>query len=193
MNSSIDNNDKELANNESGHRDEFTELKFLETLIDKLIRRLDEDSYKPRVQDALKAIQLKQKVAKTSEGEKAFWDMIEEGRQEELPKMYPEENNLESQIKAAIFSLRFEVKNGILPVKAITDAYNLGKSEETRLSYPRIGRLLNNMGFAKAKTSNGSSAIFWNDNLLSPKVHYLDEKIKKESPETPETPETPAG
>jgi len=192
MNSSIDNDDKELADPEGGRRDEFTELKFLETLIDKLIKRLDEDSYKPRVQDALKAIQLKQKVAKTS-GEKSFWDTIEEVRQEELPKMYPEENNLESQIKAAIFSLRFEVKNGTLPVKAITDAYNLGKSEETRLTYSRIGRLLNQMGFIKARTSNGSSAIFWNDNLLSPKVHNLDKKIEKQSPETSEAPETQAG
>ena len=176
MSNLIDNDDKELANPETGRRDEFTELKFLETLIDKLIKRLDEDSYKPRVQDALKAIQLKQKVAKTSEGEKAFWDMIEEVRQEELPKMYPEENNLESQIKATISSLRFQVKNGILPVKTITDTYNQGKSEETRLSYQRIGRLLSTLGFAKAKTSNGSSAILWNENLLSPKAHSCDEK-----------------
>ncbi|MGB8656193.1 MAG: hypothetical protein WCE90_00210 [Candidatus Zixiibacteriota bacterium] len=176
MNSLIDDDDKELADPEPGRRDESTEVKFLETLIDKLIKRLEEDSYKPRVQDALKAIQLKQKVAKTSEAEKSFWDEIEAIRQEELPKMYPDPSNLESQIKATIFALRFEVKNGILPVKTITDTYNQGKSEETRLSYQRIGRLLSTLGFAKVKTSNGSSAILWNDNLLSPKVHSCDEK-----------------
>ena len=54
----INNDDKELAVPEPGRRDEFTELKFLETLIDKLIKRLEEDSYKPKVQDALKAIHL---------------------------------------------------------------------------------------------------------------------------------------
>ena len=153
-----------------------TQLKFLKTLIDKLIKRLEEDSYKPKVQDALKAIQLQQKVAKTSEAEKFFWQEIENIRNEELPKLYPESDNLESQIKATIFGLRFQVKNGILPVKTITDTFNQSKSEESRLTYHRIGRVLSTMGFTKAKTSNGSSAILWDDNLLSQKTLSHDEK-----------------
>jgi hypothetical protein len=59
------------------------------------------------------------------------------------------------------------VKNGILPVKTITDTFNQGKSKESRLTYHRIGRLLSTMGFRKARTQNGSSAIIWDDNLLS--------------------------
>ncbi len=183
MNNSIDNNEKELADPEPGRRDEFTEVRFLETLIDKLIKRLDDDSYKPRVQDVLKAIQLKQKVAKTFEvgsethgAEKSIWDEIETIRQEELPKLYPDPNNLESQIKVTIFGLRFQVENGILPVKTIADTFNQGKSEENRLTYHRIGRLLSTLGFTKVKTSSGSSAILWNDNLLSQKLHSNDEK-----------------
>jgi hypothetical protein len=153
-----------------------SQLKFLETLIDKLIKRLDEDSYKPKVTDALKAIQLKQKVAKTSEAEKIFWDEIENIRNEELPKLYPDPNNLESQIKATIFGLRFQVKNGILPVKTITDTFNQDRSEECRLTYHRIGRLLSTMGFTKTKASNGASAIIYDDNLLSQKTLTHDEK-----------------
>jgi hypothetical protein len=151
-------------------------LNFLETLIDKLIKRLDDDSYKPKVTDALKAIQLKQKVAKTSEAEKIFWQEIENIRNEELPKLYPDPNNLESQIKATIFSLRFQVKNGILPVKTITDTFNQDRSEECRLTYHRIGRLLSALGFTKTKASNGASAIFYDDNLLSQKTLSHDEK-----------------
>ncbi len=143
-----------------------TQLKFLKTLIDKLIKRLEEDSYKPKVQDALKAIQLKQKVAKTSEAEKFFWQEIEAIRRDELPKLYPESINLEAQILSAIIGLKQQVKNGILPVKIITDTFNQGRSNESRLSYRRIGHLLSTMGFRKAKTQNGSSAIFWDDKLL---------------------------
>jgi hypothetical protein len=72
--------------------------------------------------------------------------------------------------------LRSLVKNGILPVKTITDTFNQGKSEECRLTYHRIGRLLTTLGFTKAKASNGASAILWDDNLLSQKTLSNDEK-----------------
>lgn len=178
------------ASDESGAS---KDLKLIQKIIDRGSQMLEDESYFPRIQDILKAIQLREKVTKMvkEEDSKSFWDMIEEVRQEELPKMYPDENSLESLIKAAIYSLRFEVKTGIVSVKAITDAYNLGRSEDTRLTYTRMGRLLTRMGFVKAKTSNGCSAIFWNDSLLSPKVHLLDEKNENLSPEAPEPPDAP--
>jgi hypothetical protein len=190
MNSSSENNNNEFTESSLDWTDDSDLGKFLEKLIDKLVKKMDEDSYKPRVNDLLKIIQLTREVAKKAES-KSFWDMIEQARQEELPKMYPDENSLESLIKGAIYSLRFEVTNGIVSVKAITDAYNLGRSEETRLTYTRMGRLLTRMGFVKAKTSNGCSAIFWNDSLLSPKVHLLDEKNENLTPEAPEPPDAP--
>ncbi|KPL03853.1 MAG: hypothetical protein AMJ73_05170, partial [candidate division Zixibacteria bacterium SM1_73] len=101
---------------------------------------------------ALKAIQLQQKVAKKSQAEKIFWDEIEAIRQDELPKLYPEETvSLESQIQNTIIGLKHQVKNGILPVKIINR---------------RIGGLLSSMGFRKAKTHAGTYAILWDDNLL---------------------------
>ena len=146
--------------------EDSTQLKFLKTLIDKLIKRLEDDSYKPKVQDALKAIQLQQKVAKTSEAEKFFWQEIESIRNEELPKLYPETISLESQIQSTIIGLKHLVKNGILPVKIITDTFNQGRSKESQLTYRRIGGLLSSMGFRKAKTHAGTYAILWDDNLL---------------------------
>jgi len=97
--------------------------------------------------------------------------MIEELRHEELPKMYPESKpeplDLESQIINTIKGLKFQVTNGALPVQTITDYFNYHKSNESRLSYSRLGRILSSMGFRKTRISNGRSAIFWDDHLLS--------------------------
>jgi len=180
---------KKVVDPESCPREEPKDLKLLELLIDKSIKRLEEDSYEPKIQDALKAIQLKEKVAKTSEAEKTFWQLIDDLRREELgptanklaestcsersESKHKHEfcvlrsENLEAQILNIIVGLKHQVKNGILPVKTITDAFNQGRSKESQLTYPRIGRLLSTMGFRKAKTQNGSSAIIWDDNLLS--------------------------
>jgi len=144
-------------------------LKFIELLIDKSIKRLQSKSYKPKIQDALRAIRLKGKVFQTSEAEKFFWQEIETIRNEELPKLYPETEplDLESQITNTIAGLKYLVTNGILPVKTITDTFNQSRSKESQLTYSRLGRLLSTMGFRKAKTPNGCSAIIWNDQLLA--------------------------
>ena len=174
------------------------QLKFLETLIEKLIKRLEEDSYQPRVQDALKAIQLKQKLVKTSEAEKSFWDMIEEVRQEELPKLYAEEPvSLETQIQNTILGLKDQLRNGVLPLKVITDTFNLGKSKESQLTYQRIGRLLSTMGFRKVKTHNNASGILWDDDLLlwrasSQSKNGLSDVEKDEKPSSPSPPSPPS-
>jgi hypothetical protein len=143
-------------------------LKFIDLLIDKCIKRLQSKSYKPKIQDALRAIRLKDKVLQTSEAEKFFWQEIEAIRNEELPKLYPQTEplDLESQITNTIAGLRYLVTNGILPVKTITDTLNQNRSKESRLTYSRIGRILSAMGFRKAKTPSGCSAIIWDDQLL---------------------------
>ena len=151
-----------------GRREEPNDLKLVEILIDKIIKRLEENSFEPKVQDALKAIQLKQKLVKTSEAEKTFWQAIDEIRTSELQKLESLESqteNLQAQILKNIIRLKYEVKNGMLPVKAITDAYNQEKSEECRLTYQRIGRLLSKMGFQKGKAGN-NSAILWDQEKI---------------------------
>lgn len=184
MNHPIDTDDQDI---------DSTQLKFLETLIDKLIKRLDEDSYKPKVQDVLKAIQLKQKLVKTSDAEKFFWDEIEAIRQEELPKLYAEESvSLETQIQNTIIGLKHQVKNGILPIKIITDTFNQGRSKESQLSYRRIGQLLSTMGFRKAKTHASTYAILWDDNLLYQNTSPDVEKNEKQPSAYPASPSYPA-
>jgi hypothetical protein len=64
-----------------------SDLRLLEILINKFVEKLEKNGFEPKVQDALKAIQLKQKLAQTSEAEKIFWESIEELRREELGKM----------------------------------------------------------------------------------------------------------
>ncbi len=157
-------------------------LELLDLLIHNTVKGLQQKSYKPRIQDALKAIQLRGKVAKASEGEEIFWDLIEGIREDELPKMYPQTPSLEAQIQNTILGLKPQVKNGVLPVKIITDTLNHGKSEECRLTYHRVGRLLSKMGFRKAKTPNGCYAILWDDNLLSPHAPSNDERNENQSP-----------
>ena len=147
MQNLLDTENEGIEDPESDRREDTKDLKFLERLIDKAIQRLEDDSFygelrtiEPRIQDALKAIQLKEKVAKTSEGEKAFWDMIEEVRQEELPKLYPEEPvSLESQIQNTILGLKDQVKNGVLPLKIVTDTFNPNYALEAERTNALVG------------------------------------------------------
>jgi hypothetical protein len=167
-NRSVDPEQSRRVHPEQSRREDSRYLKFIELLIDKSIKRLQSKSYKPKIQDALRAIRLKDKVFQTSEAEKFFWQELEAIRNEELPKLYPETEplDLESQITNTIAGLRYLVTNGILPVKTITDTLNQNRSKESQLTYSRLGRLLSTMGFRKAKTPNGCSAIIWDDQLL---------------------------
>ena len=171
-----DSDDDDILDRELDSSGKSKDLRLLEILIDKAIKTLEDDSSKPRIRDALKAVQLKEKVAKKSDAEKFFWDQIEEIRQEELPKLYPDSTDtegLEAQLLTAIAGLKHHLKNGILPLKLIADlktqnsgTFNQERSKQTRLSYQRIARLLSKIGFRKVKTHGGRSAILWNDKLL---------------------------
>jgi hypothetical protein len=106
--------------------------------------------------------------------------------------------NLEAQILNIIIGLKDQVKNGILPVKTITDTFNQGRSKESQFTYPRIGRILSTMGFRKAKTGSGASAILWDDDFIfslcpsqnTEAMIWDDSKKKKPSSETSERSET---
>jgi hypothetical protein len=167
-------------------------LQLLDKLIDNIISRLDDNSIQPKIRDALKAIQLRQEVAKASETEKLFWELIESIGTDELKRFYPQTFKLESQIRDTILGLKQQVKNGILPVKLITDTFNQGRSRESRLTYHRIGRLLSNMGFTKAKTRTGTYAILWDNDLLHQHTLSNDEKNVKQSTVSPACPVSPA-
>ena len=63
---------------------QISDLRLLELLISKFIEKLEKNGFEPKAQDALKAIQLKQKLAQTSEAEKIFWELIDQLKKEEL-------------------------------------------------------------------------------------------------------------
>ena len=65
---------------------QISDLRLLELLINKFIEKLEKNGFEPKVQDALKAIQLKQKLAQTSEAERIFWELIDQLKKEELDK-----------------------------------------------------------------------------------------------------------
>jgi hypothetical protein len=58
-------------------------------------------------------------------------------------------------------------------------AFNQARSNQSQLGYRRIGQLLSNMGFQKAKTHASTYAILWDDNLLSQNTFSGDEKNEK--------------
>lgn len=184
-------NDLTDSENDSGRSDDSRYLKFIDLLVEKSIKRLESDSYKPRIQDALLAIRLKDKVFKTSEGEKTFWNSIEEMRREKWEEEQPPTDGLESEIKSTILELKCQVENGHLPVKLITDTFNQGRSYESQLTYHRVGHILTDMGFRKVKIHNNTSAILWDDDLLSQKGLSGDEKIENLPPPSPPSPPLP--
>jgi hypothetical protein len=77
---------KSKQSSKKPHNPQISDLRLLEMLINKFIEKLEKNGFEPKVQDALKAIQLKQKLAQTSEAEKIFWELIDQLRKEELSK-----------------------------------------------------------------------------------------------------------
>jgi len=92
--------------------------------------------------------------------------------------------SLEAEILKKIINLLDETEGGILPVKRITDEFNQYKSEKTRISYQRVGRRLSAMGFGKAKTRSGASAVL----IDLEKIERMKQSFGLQ--ETSETPET---
>jgi hypothetical protein len=174
-----------LTEENSDKREAPLDLRLLELLIRKIIKKLEENSYEPKVQDALKAIQIKQKIAQSSEAERTFWQLLEEIKKSELAESDKPEG-LEAQILRIIIELKSQVKRGMLPVKTITDAFNQGKSEESQLTYQRIGRVLSAMGFTKGKVGN-NSAILWDQENIK---HLAEIYRLSQTQETQERQET---
>jgi hypothetical protein len=193
MNGLIDNDPESSAStslstlsSSKGPREQPDDLKLVEALIDKIIKRLEENTFQPKVHDVLRAIQLKQKLSeaksggsdKTSEAEKRFWQDIDEIRRSEsqrLENLERQPENLQAQVLNNILRLTHEVKNGLLPVKTITDALNEEKPRERRFTYQRIGRLLTTMGFQKARAGN-NSAILWNEDQIDRVIEVFSSK-----------------
>ena len=69
--------------------------------------------------------------------------------------------SLDMQIIKEVVNLKNRVCGGILSVKEITEGINLDKLDRYKLSPTKIGKRLSAIGFDKARTSNGASAIVY--------------------------------
>jgi len=120
------------------------------------------------------------------ESEKDFIDIVKEL---EKKRYIAKGDSLEGEIIQAILGLEEARIHGILAVKSITNKINDNRSERDQLTYQRVGRKLDIMGFTKAKTGNGSSAIEWNEKLNMSLA--TEHNITDTPPEASETGETP--
>ncbi len=137
-----------------------------------------------RLGDILKPLQQIIRLVKPGK-EPSFLQLVKILEDERLME---KADSLEAEILAAVISLEDEIEKGMLPVKRITDELNEDRPERSKVSYHRVGWRLKAMGFQKAKTGKGSSAILFDEEKISgmERAYGL-----KKTPETSETPELP--
>jgi len=138
-----------------------------------------------RLGDILKPLQQMILLAKP-EKEASFLKLAKELQEERL---LDRSDTLEAQVLTNMLKLKDGVLSGILPVKDITDTLNQGKTKEYQFTYQRIGRRLQALGFKKARTEGGASAVIWDERLLK---SLVDTYGLKETSVTPVTSVTPA-
>ena len=90
-----------------------SDLELLEGLIKKFFEKLEKSGFEPKAQDVIRAIQLKQKLAKVSESEKIFWGMIQELREEGLGKKMMDKKCPPSAVRHPVQSQGKEKMDGV--------------------------------------------------------------------------------
>ena len=105
-------------------------------------------------------------------------------RKIESDRIIDNNNSLDGQILKVVTGLKEEIKRGILPVKTITDKFNDDKSDKFKKSYQKIGRRLDALGFEKSRTSNGGSAIIWDDKNIEKLCVSYGLELTSETSET---------
>ena len=114
-------------------------------------------------------------------------------RELQSDRLIEKADSLEAQILLTVIKLRDQVERSILPVKAITDAFNEDRSESTRVTYHRVGRRLSAMGLKKAKTGGGASAIIWEEEKIGRMGEAFGLRQTSERSDRSDTPVTGVG
>ncbi|MDP3763775.1 MAG: hypothetical protein Q8Q92_04005, partial [bacterium] len=107
---------------------------------------------------------------------------IEEGRK--LDKS----QGLDAQLIQVVEQLEQRVISGFLSVMAVTELYNLDKTERQRLTPQRIGRKLKALGFDGGRTGEGSAAIGYDRAKIKRLMAAYGLPLTSETPETSEIP-----
>jgi DNA primase catalytic core len=116
-----------------------------------------------RLGDILKPLQQIIRLVKP-ERETAFLALVKEL---EAERLIEKADSLEAQILTVVMVLEDQVERGILPIKTITDTFNEDRAEKAKITYQKVGRRLSAMGFKKARTSDGASAIVWDEEHIA--------------------------
>jgi DNA primase len=75
-------------------------------------------------------------------------------------------DGFDARLLRCLASLRDRVQHGRLPVMAVTEAFNEGKSEGMSATPAAIGRRLSALGIEKRRGAQGRSVILWDDRHL---------------------------
>jgi hypothetical protein len=80
----------------------------------------------------------------------------------EEERMASKSESFEAAVLSAILSLKIETKNGLLPVKKITDSVNSERPDSKQLTPQKVGRVIRALGLKTSRaTSKGSAALHW--------------------------------
>src|SRR3990167_3402249 len=94
-------------------------------------------------------------------------------------------DTLEADIIQAIMGLENQLQNNLIPVKNITDLLNEEKTDREKVTYQMVGRRLDILGYQKARTGTGASAIMRDESLTE--VLSVEHNITETLPATSET------
>lgn len=121
------------------------------------------------------------------EAENDFIDFIKDVQRK---KLITKSQTMEGDIVRAIIEIGSILQKSIIPVKDITEKLNSERTDREKVTYQKIGRKLDIMGYEKGRTSNGASAILWNETLnetLAAEHGVIFSDVSSQTPETPET------
>ena len=120
--------------------------------------------------------------------EKDFIDIVLElNRKRQISKS----GTIEGEIVQTILKVKDNIYRNLLPVKMITDEINKERSDREKVTYQKIGRRLDIMGFQKGFLDNGASAIEWNEDLVESLKIEHNINVSGETSETLSTSENP--
>jgi hypothetical protein len=74
---------------------------------------------------------------------------------------------LEGALLRILDGLRYQVADGLLPVRLVTEALNEGRADKDRISDQKVGVRLRSLGFRKGERRREGTTIQWDEDVLA--------------------------
>ena len=82
-------------------------------------------------------------------------------------RMVEKSTSFEAQLVITIAKLEAHVRNGLLPVAVLVEAFNEDKLDHGKLSDRYLGKVLTSMGFNKRRGGpRGETCLVWDEDVL---------------------------